>query len=200
MAAQPTSPPKPGTSLPQPGTSLPVHRIDVDTYNQIVGTGVLDDLRVELLEGLIIDMSPPSPQHSAVIVRLTYHLISASHASLRVQLPFEIRPDSVPQPDLALTAEPTSTKHHPNTALLAVEVSVSSHMIDRNIKTKHYARAGIPTYWLIDVLGRAIEVRTEPDSDGYAQCQIYVEGEAVPSPVAGVADLCVAALFADDSA
>ncbi len=169
----------------------------MDTYYRIAETGILDDPRVELLEGLIVDMSPPSPEHSTVIERLTDRF-RAAPLRLRVQLPFEIRPNSVPQPDLALVEEEPSMKHHPRTALLAVEVAVSSHMIDRNVKAKHYARAGIPTYWLIDVPGRAIEVRTEPDSEGYAKCQIYVEGEDVPSPVAGVADLDVAALLADD--
>jgi Uma2 family endonuclease len=169
----------------------------MDTYYRIAETGILDDLRVELLEGLIVDMSPPSPEHSTVIERLTDRF-RAAPLRLRVQLPFEIRPNSVPQPDLALVEEGPSMKHHPRTALLAVEVAVSSHMIDRNVKAKHYASAGIPTYWLIDVPGRAVEVRTGPGGPGgYENCEIYAEGSLVPSPVKGVADLDVAALLGD---
>lgn len=196
MAAEPaTSAPHPGTD--QPAIWLPVHRFDVDDYHRIAETGILDDLRVELLEGLIVDMSPPLPEHSAVIARLTHHLISASRAHLRVQLPFDIYSDSEPQPDLALIAEPLSTKHHPRTALLAVEVAVSSHMTDRNIKARYYARADILDYWIVDVPGRAVEVRTEPGTDGYGKCELYRDGDIVPSPVAGVEDLDVSALLAD---
>lgn len=188
MAAQPAA------TVERPATPLPVHRIDVDTYNQIVETGILDDLRVELLEGLIVDMSPHSTPHSNTIVRLTNHFRHAP-TQLRVQLPIEIRPNSEPEPDLALVAEPLSSEH-PSTALLVVEVAVSSHMIDRNVKARHYARAEIPTYWLVDVPGRAVEVRTEPGSNGYGKCQTYRDGDTVPSPIAGVDDLDVSALLA----
>jgi Uma2 family endonuclease len=196
MAAEPaTSAPPARTN--QMETSLPLHRIDVDTYYRIAETGILDDLRVELLEGLIIDMSPPSPEHSAIIARLTQHLASASRGHVRVQLPLEVPPRNVPQPDLALIAGPISTKHHPHTALLAIEVAVSSHMTDRNLKARYYARAEIPTYWIVDVPGRAVEVRTVPGADGYGKCEIYHDGDIVPSPVAGLDELDVSALLAD---
>lgn len=188
---------QPATTVDPPATPLPVHRIDVDAYYRIAEIGILDDLRVELLEGLIVDMSPPSPEHSAVIARLTHHLASALRAHLRVQLPLEIPPKNVPQPDLALVPGLISTKHHPHTAALAVEVAVSSHMTDRNVKARHYARAEIPTYWIVDVPGRAVEVRTEPGFDGYGRCEIYRDGDTVPSPVNGVEDLDVSTLLAD---
>jgi Uma2 family endonuclease len=103
----------------------------------------------------------------------------------------------VPQPDLALVAGPVSTRHHPRTALLAVEVAVSSHMTDRNVKALDYARAEIPTYWIVDVPGRAVEVRTEPGADGYGKCETCRDGRIVPSPAVGVEDLDVSALLAD---
>lgn len=195
MAAQPaTSPPRPGTD--QPDIPLPVHRMDVDSYNQIVEAGVLAGQRVELLEGLIVDMSPQSIPHTVVLERLTDHFRRAP-VRLRVQMPFEIRPNNEPEPDLALVEETLSHEHQPRTALLVVEVAVSSHMIDRNVKARYYARANIPIYWLIDVPARAVEVRTEPGSDGYGQCQTYRDGDTVASPVSRVDDLDISALFAD---
>jgi Uma2 family endonuclease len=184
----------PGTE--HPVAALPVHRIDVDTYNRIVEAGALDDQRVELLEGLIIDMSPQSIPHSLVVERLTHHFRGAP-ARLRVQLPFEIPPDSEPEPDLALVEEEPSREHQPRRAVLIAEVAVSSHAIDRTFKARHYAHAGVPTYWLIDVPARAVEVRTKPASDRYGECRIYRDGETVPSPVAGVGDLDVSALLED---
>jgi Uma2 family endonuclease len=180
-----------------PATTLPVHRLDLQTYNRMVDTGSLrEDERVELLEGLVVDMSPPSPEHSLPIELLTRHLAGAS-AWLRVQLPLEIPPDSAPQPDLALTERRQPAGRHPRSALLAVEVAVSSHAIDRGVKARLYARAGIPTYWLVDIPGRAVEVRSEPRSGDYTRCAVYREGSTVPSPAAGVEDLRVTALFAE---
>jgi Uma2 family endonuclease len=172
-----------------------IHRLDTETYNRMVATGALEDEPVELLEGLLVEMSPQGPSHSVVIVRLTRHLAPA-RAWLAVQLPLEVKPRSEPEPDLALTEAEPSFDHHIRTGLLAVEVAVTSHKKDRETKAPVYARAGVPTCWLIDVPAKAIEVRTEPGPDGYGRCEIYGGGRKVPSPAEGVADLDVTALFA----
>ena len=72
---------------------------------------------------------------------------------------------------------------------------MSSHQFDRGAKAKMYARAGVSAYWLVDVPGRALEVRTEPGSDGYCRCEVFREGAMVPSPVLGASDLDVSALL-----
>lgn len=180
----------------QSQTTPPLHRLDVETYNRIVASGALEGQRVELLDGLIVEMSPQSPAHSIVITRLMRHFATEPRWWTQVQAPLEVRPDSEPEPDLAvLDAEP-SADEHPRTALLVIEVAVSSLLVDRNVKAARYAQAGIPTYWLVDVRARAVEVRTLPGDDGYGACETYREGALVPSPLQGVADLDVAALLA----
>ncbi len=177
-------------------TQLPIHRLDLDTYNRMVESGVLDGQPVELIEGLIVDMmSPQSVRHAEAIEALTDHF-AHSDARVRVQLPFQVPPDSVPEPDIALLAERPPRGRHPSKALLVVEVAVSSHEVDRGAKAELYAKAGVPAYWLVDVPARVIEVRTEPGPDGYARCEVFQEGTTVPSPVSGVGDLDVAALLA----
>jgi Uma2 family endonuclease len=171
-----------------------LHRFDTDTYNRMVAMGALEDLPLELLGGLLVEMSQQGPRHSQAIVRLTRHLAQA-RAWLGVQLPLEIKPDSEPEPDLALIEAEPSWVHHPRTALLTVEVAVTSHSKDRNTKGPIYARNGVPTYWLIDVPGRAVEVRSEPGPRGYGRCEVYGVGAQVPSPAEGVPALDVAWLF-----
>jgi Uma2 family endonuclease len=181
----------------QAAPSLPIHRLDVETYGQMVDSGALEGEPVELLEGLLVEvMSPQSTEHATVIARLTRHL-AAAQAWLHVQLPLEVPPDSVPEPDLALVEGEPLPGRHPRTALLVVEVSFSSPRIDRGVKADLYARAGVPTYWLIDVLGKAVEVRTDPGPDGYRRCEVYGLGTTVPSPDPGVAALDVGALLED---
>ena len=78
---------------------------------------------------------------------------------------------------------------------MVVEIAVSSHWIDRGAKAELYARAGVPVYWLVDVPGRAVEVRTQPCEGAYQRCDVYRAGEDVPSPGEGITRLGVAALF-----
>jgi Uma2 family endonuclease len=180
-----------------PGDGLPIYRLSVDTYNDIVESGALDGQPVELIEGLIVDMmmSPQGVSHAEVIEALTEYF-AHSQARVRVQLPFRVPPNSMPEPDLAVLAERPPRGKHPSEALLIVEVAASSHKFDRGAKAAIYARADVPTYWLVDVPGRAIEVRTEPGADGYGRCEVFREGATVPSPVSGAGDLGVAALLA----
>jgi Uma2 family endonuclease len=175
----------------------PLHRLDVDTYDRIVESGALDGHRVELLDGVLVEVSPQSPAHALIIEQLQRHLGSDPRLRVRVQSPLRVPPGSEPEPDLALLAERPPAGVHPSTALLVVEVSISTHTIDRNVKTAHYARARVPTYWLVDVPGRAVEARTQPGRDGYERCDIYQEGSVVPSPLDGVDALDVTALLAD---
>jgi Uma2 family endonuclease len=179
----------------RPYSPDPIHRIDVGTYERMVATGALEGLPVELLEGLLVEVSPQGEEHAEAIVRLTRHLVTA-RARLRVQLPLETAWGEVPEPDLALVEASHPRHRHPRTALLVVEVSVSSHKKDRETKANMYAWTPVPMYWLVDVPAKTVEVRTEPGPDGYGRCEIYGVGMKVPSPADGVDDLDVTALFA----
>lgn len=173
-----------------------LHRFDTETYNRIVASGALDGQPVELIDGLLVEhMSPQSPEHAALIARLTRHLAGA-RGWLCVQLPLEVPPDSEPEPDLALVEQEPSPKQHVRSALLAVEVSVSTHKLDRGAKATLYARAGVPIYWVVDATSQAVEVYTRPDKGSYRGSVVYGPGAHLPSPAPGVDDLEIATLFA----
>jgi Uma2 family endonuclease len=175
--------------------ALPLHRLDVETYNRIVASGALEGRRVELLDGALVEMSPQSPAHATVVRHLMRHFASEPKLWIDAQLPLEVRPNSEPEPDLAVRDHEPPPGEHPRSALLVIEVAVTSQLIDRNVKAAKYAAANIPTYWLIDVPGRAVEVRTNPGPDGYTHCETYAPPASVPSPLPGIADLDIAALL-----
>jgi Uma2 family endonuclease len=175
----------------------PVHRIDVGSYHRMVASGALEGKRIELLEGLLVEMSPKSPAHVVVLKELVRHFVVLPPVWTQAQDPIEVAWDCEPEPDFALALHRPLPGRHLRSALLVVEVAVSSHRLDRGKKAVLYAGANIPNYWLIDVPGRAVEVRTQPGSQGYEQCETYHEGDLVPAPLAGVDDLDVAALFTD---
>jgi Uma2 family endonuclease len=173
----------------------PIHRLDTETYNRMVETGVLEGEPVELLDGLLVEMSPQGDSHVVAIMRLTRHF-RAAEAWLMVQLPLEASARSKPEPDLALIRDGSRPNwRRPGAALLVVEVAVTSHAKDRGKKLEIYAQAGIPTYWLVDVPARTVEVRTGPAAKGYGRCEMYGIGKSVQPPAEGVPDLDLAWLF-----
>jgi Uma2 family endonuclease len=174
----------------------PVHRIDIGSYHRMVASGALEGERIELLEGLLVEMSPKSPAHVVVVNRLMRHFVTVAGLWVQVQDPIEAAWDCEPEPDVTVGGQAPFGERLLRCPPLVIEVAVSSHHIDRGKKADLYAGAGIPNYWLVDVPGRAIEVRTQPGRDGYEQCETYREGSVVPSPLDGVANLDVTTLLA----
>jgi Uma2 family endonuclease len=180
---------------PSVATEVSQHRFDAETYGRIVASGALDDQRVELIDGRIVDMSPQTTQHAGAIARLT-HLLAGGEALLRVQLPLHVAWDSVPEPDIALAGTEIDWDRHPTTASLVVEVAVSSHALDRGRKAELYAAAGVPEYWVVDVTGRSVEVHREPQpSGGYRAVTIRAGEDELAPPVAGIAPFTVERLL-----
>jgi Uma2 family endonuclease len=87
----------------------------------------------------------------------------------------------------------TYRNHHPGPAdtALIIEVSASSLLRDRNDKGRIYARAGIPVYWIVNVVDRIVEVHTEPSGEGelprYAKQEEFSIGSSFPIMLDGIA-------------
>lgn len=144
------------------------HRFTVDAYHRMMESGILnEDDHVELLEGVIVEMSPQGVAHARIITRLTRLLVLSLGDSfdVRPQLPLTLDGQSEPEPDLAVVpADAESPGEHPHHALLVVEVASASLARDRAVKARLYARASIPEYWLIDTDQACIEVYQDPDA------------------------------------
>ena len=74
---------------------------------------------------------------------------------------------------------------------LVIEVSASSLSRDRGDKARIYARAGIPVYWVVNVVDKQIEVFTQPsgpaEAPAYASRDVYAGGTTVPVVLDGTA-------------
>ena len=76
-----------------------------DDFAVMVEAGLFHDRKVELLDGVIVDMSPASPGHEFTIDKLTEQLSHAfySRAYVRVQNAVNIElPEWLPHPDVVL--------------------------------------------------------------------------------------------------
>jgi Uma2 family endonuclease len=134
----------------------------------MIEAGILsEDERVELLEGVIVAMSPQRHPHAWAIEWLTRFLVRALGDEYRVrpQLPLTLGEHNEPEPDLAVIRADSRTKdRHPDSALLVIEVADDSLRKDRTVKAALYARCRIPEYWIVGIEEEVIEVLTDPDA------------------------------------
>ena len=143
----------------------------------LVDEGVLHpDDRVELLEGVIVTMSPQNPPHATAVHRASEVIRAAigTRALVRSQLPLVAGLLSVPEPDVAVVPGRVSDYEtaHPTTALLVVEAADTSLLQDRITKAAIYAAAGVPEYWIVNLRDSCVEWFRSPDVT--ARC--YREG------------------------
>lgn len=179
-----------------------LHRLSIDEYHQLVRAGGLDeDARIELLDGLLVDMSPKTPQHEHVVAWLADwlrdHVDRARH-QVRVGAPLTIG-RSEPEPDVAIVAAPSPPDAHPATALLVIEVSHSSLRRDLHEKPALYAQAGVDEYWVIDLDGRRAIRHADPHDGDYQDVitvlghDATLDGAGIGLPVLAVAEILGAA-------
>ena len=170
-----------------------MHRLSNDVYQRMVDSGAFDEARIELLAGLLVDMSPQGPDHARVIHRLM--LLLAPHlGTLRVQMPLAVADGWVPEPDVALAEYGTTGDPHPTTARFVAEVAVSSQHLDA-AKALVYAGARIPIYWLIDLPAGIVRVHSKPADGGYGSIVAKRGDDVLDAGVDGVDSTTVAALL-----
>jgi Uma2 family endonuclease len=147
----------------------------------MIDAGLFRDERIELLRGVLVQMSPQNLPHAGVIQILNRILTPAllGRADVRVHLPFNVGDDSVPEPDFALVEPVRYTKAHPDRAFLIIEVADSSLKMDRDEKLALYAEGGIPEYWIVNLADSAIERRSEPSQGACGRLTTFRQGEAV---------------------
>lgn len=149
-------------------TFRPLKRVEFD---QLAAAGAFERERVELVRGVLVEMAPIGPDHDDVVEVLNELLMPAlvGRARIRVRSSFAASDDSEPLPDLLLVEAhvPRGVHRHPSTALLAIEVAENSLRFDRKVKAALYAEAGVPEYWLIDLVHRAVEVYSRPVKGKY---------------------------------
>ena len=143
-------------------------------YHRMAEVGILRrGERVELIEGEIVEMSPPGRRHKAFVANLTELIVVrlAGHARVHVQSGVVLSEYTEPEPDLAVLrrrAVPYKEREaHGDDVLLLIEVADSSLTYDRTTKLRLYAAAGIPEYWIVDCTTEAVEVYRGPGPEGY---------------------------------
>jgi len=151
------------------------HQIKVDEYHRMAETGIIPpDARVELIEGVIIDMDDTGPNHGGATDQLNEILIRtvAGRAHVRCQAALRLSELSEPQPDFVLARRRADFYKRgpiePVDTFLVIEVSNTSLRFDTQVKAPLYARHGIPEVWIVDLTGREVRFHRSPRDGRYS--------------------------------
>ena len=176
-----------------PVEGLPLRRFTLDEYHQLINIGFFDeDERVELFEGVLVSKSPNNPPHIRTVIRLQRvfaTFFAREDVEVRIQGSVTI-PELMtePEPDMVISRESGGDldERHPYPAdiLLLIEVSDSSLAHDRTRKGAIYAQAGIPDYWIWNLVDDLLEVYRDPHTPAsgdavYLTKSTYRRGESV---------------------
>lgn len=143
-------------------------RFTVDQVGRMADLGFFEGRRVELIEGRLYEMTsnPPHATAQGLLSAALARVLPAGH-HLRVALPLDLGRRSQPEPDAALVVGTPRdfAGAHPGTALLVVEISDATLRKDRTLKARLYAGAGLPEYWIVNLVERRLEVHRDPVPD-----------------------------------
>ncbi|PSB45600.1 Uma2 family endonuclease [filamentous cyanobacterium Phorm 6] len=178
-------------------------RLSVEQYHAMIQAGILtDDDPVELLEGWLVFKMPKNPPHRVAtrLVRTALENILPPGWYVDSQEPITLQ-NSEPEPDIVVVRGDTRQylDRHPGAEDVAIVIEVSDTTLgrvgealeeDRTIKKRTYARAGIPVYWIVNLVEAQVEVYDRPLGDSeqpdYGQMLIYGRSTVLPIAIAGV--------------
>jgi Uma2 family endonuclease len=176
-------------------SSRPFTRAELE---RMYDAGILrPDEKIELIGGELIPKELPMKSAHATAIRLCVRALQNAFPEeagylVDTQLPLALSERDQPLPDVAVVEGSIRdfARAHPTRAVLVVEVSEATLRLDRHTKASLYAWAGIPEYWIVNLVEGVLEVFREPApmagrayGYGYQQQAVYRSGEAI-APVA----------------
>jgi Uma2 family endonuclease len=158
----------------------------VNDYHMMIEAGIFKDRHVELLAGEIHEMAPEGPPHTYYGGSMAdfFRGCLNNRALVREARPITLADNSEPEPDIALVQGIWSNyrlRHpSPEEVFLLVEVSQSTLAKDLETKKSVYAEAGIPEYWVLDLVNSLLIVFRNPRGSNYLSRQEYNSGDISP--------------------
>lgn len=166
-------------------------RFSVAEFMAMTAQGPLADNpgKIELADGVILRMNPPNFAHSihqASIFRRLDRALSDNPGgpTLGFEISVRLNDDTVRVPDIALFRDPGTVPDILDGALLllVVEIADSSLAVDLGPKRLSYAAAGVPHYWVVDIVNRRVHRMRAPLDGDYAHRELSAFGDALPVP------------------
>ena len=197
------------TAVPEEGFAeqgLSDFLLTVDDLETMVRAGVFardGDRRVELVEGKLVRMSPESLPHARYSARLSLALNEAlkrlaldqrfevlSNTTLRVSENTAFEPDGA-----VIARDADGFFASAEQVALIIETSVSSLKRDLGPKSRAYAAAGVPEYWVIDVKNTKLHIFRMPVDGAWSQTRTLGVADLVSPLFAPRADIALTSVF-----
>lgn len=166
--------------------TIAIAKWSLEDYHRLVEVGLLDDRRVELLNGEIVEMSPEGEPHAYFSTEAGDYLarVLGTRALVRPAKPITLPDDSEPEPDIAIVRRlgREYLRHHPypEDIFWLIEYANSSWEKDSKVKYRIYAEAGIPEYWLVNLKRGELIVFRDPRGSEYGSKMTLTEGAIAP--------------------
>jgi len=169
----------------------PARRLfNVDEYYRMAEAGIFGpDERVELINGVIIEMAAIGSRHAARTRRLMrwFDLRLGERAIVSVQSPVRLSTSAEPEPDIAILRpredDYESSHPGPGDVLLLIEVADTSLSFDQRTKLPLYASENVPETWLVDLPHQRVYVHRRPENGRYQDVEAFARGADL-SPLA----------------
>ena len=154
------------------------------------------NLHIELFEGRVMMAPSPTPDHQEMALDIAVALRAcaekAKGAAYIAPLDIEVGPGMVYQPD-AMYFAPGNVPERGDVRVdrvpdIVVEVlSPGTRRYDLVEKMPNYAKAGVRECWVVDPLGRTVEVYSN-EGGTFGEAKRVAFGEGIPSGIADVGD------------
>jgi Uma2 family endonuclease len=179
-----------------------LYHFSIEQVEAMVHQGILSEAdRVELWDGVLIEKMTKNTPHIVAAARLGKFLHRAVpegyticvEATIALPWPGRRRRGSLPEPDVVIVVGDPDTfgrRIGPQDIAVIIEIADTSLAEDRTRTKRRYARAAIPTYWLINLPERRIEVYSGPTgpsrSPDYGTLTIFGEDQYLPLVLGGI--------------
>jgi hypothetical protein len=146
------------------GLDPSTYRFSVDQYHRMIQADILgEDDPVELLEGYLVLKTSRNPAHDGTLGLIEHilrpHLPAGWLTRVRTAITLS---ESEPEPDVAIVrgGPRTYLTRHPGPGDVGLVIEVANTSLQRDLddKTRLYARAGLPAYWV----GRGVRPAVRP--------------------------------------
>ena len=160
----------------------------VEEYHRMGEAGVFGpDERVELIWGVVREMSPKGRRHSVAVGLAMNLFVRRLEGKAGVQIQDAVTLAGIrsePEPDIVVNSSPDlrQLRTEKSRPLLVIEVSDSSLRFDRDQKAQLYAKGGIPEYWIVNLVNDVLEVFRDP-KDGAYQTKLVLKPTETISPL-----------------
>jgi Uma2 family endonuclease len=183
--------------MPADPTWIPasLHRLSLDQYEAMVDAGILTERdRVHLINGFLVDKMTQNDRHATAdilcgdelqrVIPPGWHVRPGK--PIRIPIPGR---DSKPEPDRSIARGRARdyTRRSPEPADIALVVEVSdASLADDRMQAEIYGRAGIPFYWILNLVDGQVEVYSNPGPSGYQSLEVLAPGHVLSLIIAGV--------------